>query len=68
MPAVQDKHAPLAPEKPALQTHEVIVVLPLGDIVLAGQLVHGILPETLLYLPCAQTVHVTTFSLDVSSK
>lgn len=68
MPAVQAKHTPLALEKPVSHTHAAIVVLPLGDVVLAGQLEHGVSPETLLYLPREQTVHVTTQSLDVSSK
>ena len=63
VPVTQAKHAPLSSEErenPALHTHAVKVVLPLGDVVLSGQLEHDVSPAKFLNLPGAQRLHFQT--------
>ena len=61
VPAAQAIHGPpLGPVYPALQSatiHAALDVLPTGEVVPAGHVVHDALPLEVLYVPAAHAVH-----------
>ena len=58
VPATQAVHGPpFGPVNPTLQVQEVSELLPLGDVLDAGQAVHASVPVVALYLAATHVAH-----------